>query len=95
MDLSMLSVLSMGCGLSAAIVAALLIYRAVLSTKEEDRLFLNAEAKSHDEEEQLQLQSRLNMVSRYAMIFGALAVVLALTIAGIYTYQQFTRPPIA
>jgi len=44
MDLSMLSVLSMGCGLSAAIVAALLIYRAVLSTKEEDRLFLNAEA---------------------------------------------------
>jgi len=43
----------------------------------------------------LQLQSRLNMVSRYAMIFGALAVVLALTIAGIYTYQQFTRPPIA
>lgn len=95
MDLSMLSLLTVTCGAATTVLIALLIYRAVLSTKEEDRLFLNREAKSHDEEEQLKLQSRLSTIGRYAMIFGAVAVVLMLTIAGIYTYQQLTRPPIA
>jgi hypothetical protein len=94
MDLSMLSVLTVTWGVATTVLAGLLIYRAVLSTKEEDQLFLNA-AKSHLEQEQLQLQSRLSMLGRYAMIFGAVSVALMLTIAGIWTYQQLTRPPIA
>jgi hypothetical protein len=94
MDLSMLSVLTVTWAAATTVLAGLLIYRAVLSTKEEDQLFLNA-AKSHLEQEQLQLQSRLSMLGRYAMIFGAVSVALMLTIAGIWTYQQLTRPPIA
>jgi hypothetical protein len=94
MDLSMLSVLTVTWGVATTVLAALLIYRAVLSTKEEDQLFLNA-SESHLEQEQIQLQSRLSVLSRYAMIFGAVSVALMLTIAGIWTYQQLTRPPIA
>jgi hypothetical protein len=94
MDLSMLSVLTVTWAVATTVLVALLIVRAVLSTKEEDQLFLNA-AESHLEQEQLELQSRLSAISRYAMIFGAVSVVLMLTIAGIWTYQQLTRPPIA
>jgi hypothetical protein len=94
MDLSMLSVLTMTWGAATTVLVALLIYRAVLSNKEEDQLFLNA-SESHLEQEQLQLQSRLSLLSRYAMIFGAVSVVLMLTIAGIWTYEQLTRPPIS
>jgi hypothetical protein len=94
MDLSMLSVLTVTWALATTALVALLIYRAVLSTKEEDQLFLNA-AESHLEQEQLQLQSKLSVLSRYAMIAGAVSVVLMLTIAGIWTYEQLMRPPIA
>ncbi|HXP88272.1 MAG TPA: hypothetical protein VN841_26310 [Bryobacteraceae bacterium] len=94
MDLSMLNVLTVTWGIVTTVSVALLILRAVLSTKEEDQLFLNA-AESHLEQEQIQLQSRLSTIGRYAMIFGAVSIVLMLTIAGIWTYQQLTRPPIA
>lgn len=93
MDLS-LSVLTVTWGVATTILVALLIYRAVLSNKEEDQLFLNA-TESHLEQEQLQLQSRLSALGKYAMIFGAVSVVLLLTIAGIWTYQELTRPPIS
>lgn len=94
MDLSMLSLLTVTWALATTVLVALLIYRAVLSTKEEDQLFLNA-AQSHLEAEQMTLQSRLSILGRYAMIFGIVSVVLLLVIAGIWTYEQLSRPPIA
>lgn len=89
-----LSVLSYSWAVATTILVALLILRAVLSNKEEDQLFLNAKD-DHLEKEQLQLQSRLTTISRFAMLFGAVSVVLMLAIAGIYTYEQLMRPPIA
>ncbi len=89
----MLSVLELTLAVAGTIAVALLILRAVLSTKEEDQLFLNA-AESHLEQEQLALQSRLSTINRYVMIFGGVAIALMLAIAGIWTYQQLTRPPI-
>ena len=89
-----LSLLSVSWAVVTTIMVALLILRAVLSNKEEDQLFLNAKD-DHLEKEQLQLQSRLTTISRFAMIFGVLSLVLILAIAGIYTYEQLMRPPIA
>jgi hypothetical protein len=94
MAISLVNALSVLCAVVTVILAVLLIYRAVLSTKEEDQLFLDAAA-AHQAEEQQRLQSTLTKLSRYAMVFGALAVVLMLAILGLYTYEQLMRPPIA
>jgi hypothetical protein len=94
MDLSPLNLLSVTWAVATTILVALLIYRALLSMKEDDQLFLDA-AEAHLEKEQLQLQSRITVLSKYAIIFGCVSVALMLAIAGVWTYQQFTRPPIA
>jgi len=94
MAISTVNALSVLWAVATVILVALLIYRAVLSTKEDDQLFLNAAA-AHQAEEQQQLQSTLTKLSRYAMIFGAISVVLLLAIAGMWTYEQLMRPPIA
>lgn len=94
MAISTVNALSVLWAVATVVLVALLIYRAVLSTKEDDQLFLDVAA-AHQAEEQQQLQSTLTKLSRYAMIFGAISVVLLLAILGMYTYEQLMRPPIA
>jgi hypothetical protein len=81
-------------GVATTILVALLIYRALLSLKEEDRLFLT-KAEEHEEAEQQKLIGKLRSVGRYSLWFGILSGVLMLAIAGMWTYEQFMRPPIA
>jgi hypothetical protein len=83
-----------GWSVATTILVALLIYRSLLSSKEEDRLFLT-KAEEHEEAEQRKLIVKLKSVGRFSLAFGILSGVLMLAIAGIWTYEQFTRPPIA
>lgn len=81
---------------AAATVAlvGMLIYRALLSNKEEDALFLG-EGEEHLQQEQQVLQKKIISLGRYSMYIGALSGVLLLTIMCLWTYEMFTRPPIA
>jgi hypothetical protein len=90
----MLSALTIGWGIVTTVLVVLLIYRALLSNHEEDRLFLT-KAEEHEEQEQIKLHGKLRSVGRYSLIFGILSGVLMLAIAGIWTYAQIMRPPIA
>jgi hypothetical protein len=94
MAISTLSALGMAWAAATVVLVALMIYRGLLSMKEDDQLFLDA-AEEHLEKEQLQLQARIDQMSKYAMILGAVSVALLLVMAGVWTYQQFTQPPIS
>jgi len=90
----MLSALMVGWGIATAILVVLMIYRALLSNHEEDRLFLT-EAEAAEEREQIKLAGKMKSVGRFSLIFGILSGVLMLAIAGMWTYEQIMRPPIA
>ncbi len=94
MAISTVSVLGALWAIATVILVVLMIYKAVLSTKEEDQLFLNDSAKQQADEQQ-HLQSTLTKLGRYAMIAGAISVVLLLAIAGLWTYEQLMRPAIS
>jgi hypothetical protein len=79
---------------ATAILVGLLIYRSLLSMKEDDQLFLG-EGEKHLAQEQAKIVGKVQAVSRYSLIMGIVSVVLLLAIAGIWTYQQLMRPPIS
>ena len=90
----MLSTLALVWAVATVILIGLLIYRALLSMKEDDQLFLSA-GEQHLEQEQQILVGKLQSIGRYSMILGILSVVLLLVIAGLWMYQELTRPPIS
>ena len=75
--------------------AGFLVYRRVLSSGEDDQLFLEA-AESKMEEEQKRILSRLDRVAPYTKGFGFASLVLTLIVLGFWAYQgyqMFTNPP--
>ena len=85
--MSMLSVLTVSWAAVTAVLVGLLIYRALLGMREEDRLFLAA-GESQLEREQLQLQSRIIALNKYAVWLGVVSAVLLLAAGGIWGYQE-------
>jgi len=90
----MLSALMAGWVAATVVLVALLIYRALLSMKEDDQIFLGT-GEQHLEQEQQALVGKLQSLGKYSMIFGVLSAVLLLAIAGVWTYEQLMRPPIS
>ena len=90
----MLSALMVVWAVATAILIGLLIYKALLSLREDDQIFLGTGEK-HLEDEQVALAGKMQSVGRYSMIFGVLSVVLLLAMAGVWTYQELMRPPIS
>ena len=78
-------------GVVTALLVALLIYRSLVSMKEDDQLFLDS-ASSGREKEQQQVRMRLQRLSPYTKILGATSGVLLVTTAGLWVYAQFTKP---
>lgn len=89
----MLSALMTAWAVATTILVALLIYRALLSMKEDDQLFLTAGEENMALEQQ-RLITKLRSVSKASLFVGILSGALLLAIASMWTYQQFTRPPI-
>ena len=76
-----------GWAIATTILVGLLIYRALLGMREEDRLFLAA-GEAQLEREQLHLQNRIVQLNKYAIWLGIVSAVLLLTVGGIWGYQQ-------
>jgi len=67
----------------------LLIYRSLISMKEEDQLFLDP-AESRLEEEQREVLKRLRRLGPYMKGVGFASAGLLVMIVGVWVYQGFT-----
>jgi len=73
-------------GLVTAIFLALIAWRSVLSSHEDDQIFLD-KAEEHMAKEQRELISKINMLSRPILTSGITSGVLLLLIAGLFVYH--------
>ena len=73
-------------GVVTAIFLALVAWRSVLSSHEDDQIFLDA-AEEHMAREQRELVSKINMLSRPVLASGITSGVLLLVIAGMVVYH--------
>lgn len=73
-------------GVVTAVFVILLIRRGVLSSHEDDQIFLDA-AEEHMAREQRELVAKINTLSRPLLITGILSGVLLLLAGGLWIYQ--------
>jgi len=73
-------------GVVTGILALLLIYRSVIGMKEDDQLFLDNVERGF-EEEQRQLQVRLNRLNPYVKALAGASAGLLLWMVGLVTYR--------
>jgi hypothetical protein len=73
-------------GAVTAIFLILIAWRSVLSSHEDDQIFLD-KAEDHMAREQQALISKINMLSRPILTSGITSGVLLLLIAGLFVYQ--------
>ena len=77
-------------GTVTAILLVLLIYRSLISMREDDQLFLDA-AEAGLEREQQQVRARLDRITPYTKVLGISSGVLLVAMAGVWVYEQFTK----
>jgi len=77
-----------------AVLVGLLIYRALLGMREDDRLFLGA-GEAQEEREQHELQARIMHLNKYAAMLGILSGILLLVTLGMWGYQEMNKPPLS
>jgi len=68
------------------VLIVLVIYRSILSNKEEDQLFLD-QAEEHMAKEQREVVAKLIRLSRPITALGVLSGVLLLVIAGMWIWE--------
>ncbi|HYY72734.1 MAG TPA: hypothetical protein VE778_04005 [Candidatus Bathyarchaeia archaeon] len=73
-------------GIVTAAFVVLLIWRGVLSSHEDDQIFLDA-AEEHMAREQRELVAKISTLSRPLLITGILSGVLLLLAGGLWIYQ--------
>ena len=73
-------------GVLTGILVVLLIYRSTLTMHEDDQLFLD-ESESHMQAEQMEIMQKVNRISPYVKVLGAVSGGMILVIAGLAIYQ--------
>lgn len=73
-------------GVVTAVFIALIAWRSVLSSHEDDQIFLDS-AEDHMAREQRDLVAKINGLSRPILTSGITSGVLLLVIAGIFVYR--------
>jgi len=68
------------------ILVVLLIYRSLVSMKEDDQLFLDS-AQSSSEREQQQVRMRLQRLTPYTWVLGVTSGLLLVAMACLWAYQ--------
>lgn len=76
-------------GAVTVVLVVLVIYRATLSTREDDEIHLNKTADSMMAAEQRQIVNKLNKLTRPIMTLGVLSGVLLLACAGVWIWGGF------
>lgn len=84
-------------GAITAVLACLVMYRSLVSNKEEDQLFLNTEnpAETHMEAEQRSILLRLNRLGLYIKSLSFASGAILVFIAAVWIYRGiygFTNP---
>ncbi len=76
-------------GALTAILACLVMYRSLVSNKEEDQLFLNADnpAETHMEAEQRSILMRLNKLGLYIKTLSYASGAILVFIAAVWIYR--------
>ncbi len=78
--------LAVAWGIITGVLILLLIYRSILSSREDDQLFLDA-AEAHMAAEQREIVARLIRLSKPIAALGVLSGVLLLVIAGMWIWE--------
>ena len=73
-------------GVVTAIFLALIAWRSVLTSHEDDQIFLDS-AEEHMAKEQRELVAKINKLSKPILTSGITSGVLLLVIAGIFVYH--------
>ena len=76
-------------GLVTAVLIVLLIYRATLSSKEDDQIFIDP-AEHHLFEDQRVIVARISRLTKPILALAVTSAVLLLTSAGIWVYEGWT-----
>ena len=84
--LELLQILLIAWALVTAGLAALLIYRSILSNKEEDQLFLGV-AEEHMAQEQRAVVARIVRLTKPITVLGVASGLLLLVIAGYWVWE--------
>ena len=77
-------------GIATAIFMILFIWRSVLSSHEDDQIFLDA-AEEHMAREQRELIAKITSLSRPLIITGVLSGALLLLAGGLWVYEGFKQ----
>jgi cell division protein FtsL len=84
----LLSIMLIVWGVLTAILVIMLIYRSMLTMREDDQLFLD-QSESHMEKEQQELIARVQKVTLPVQILGGISGLLLIIIAVMAVYQQW------
>jgi hypothetical protein len=76
-------------GLITAVLIVLLIYRATLSSKEDDQIFIDV-AEQHHFQEQQAIIAKMSRLTKPILALAVTSAVLLLTSAGIWVYEGWT-----
>jgi hypothetical protein len=88
--MSMMMMLVIAWGVMTGALILLLIYKSTLTMHEDDQLFLG-ESESHMQAEQTELLSRMNKLTPFLRLFGALSGLLIVAIVGLAMWQRMSE----
>jgi len=77
-------------GAITAVFIVLMIYRSLVSMREDDQLFLN-DTETAMEAEQNEVRSKISRIAPYAKGFGYASAGLAVMIIGVWIYRGITQ----
>ena len=77
-------------GAFTLVLIGLLIYKSTLEMHEDDQLFLT-DAEAHLQNEQIELQNRMNKLTPFVRVCGAASGMLVLVIAGMLVIDAIHR----
>ena len=83
-----LNLLMISWGVITVVLVALVVYRGMLSSREDDQIFIDA-AEQHHYKEQVAIIARMSRLTKPIIALAVLSGVLLLASAGIWIYQGF------